>query len=321
MLDFEEGAHHFAYKVEGLEKEWNYINENSLRLSGLPSGKYMLRIRGQNPLGQWSSNEIAIPLVVLAPFYQKIWFRALVISLVLVITFIFIHLRTSKLKNDKLVLERTVEKRTSELKYSLEQREILLKEIHHRVKNNLQVISSLFELQSVDIQDDYAKKVLEEAKGRVASIALLHHQLYQQEDLGGVNLDSFVEDLYKHVLDIFYKPGLNIELTKDIMNVTVDIDTAIPFGLILNELLTNTFKYAVNKVDKPKIKISIYAVNNLYQMNFIDNGPGLPKDFNWQNSVSLGMRMINELSRQIGGYTEYEYQNGSSFKIYFRKSK
>jgi len=321
LLDFEEGAHHFAYKVEGLEKEWNYINENSLRLSGLPYGKYTLRIRGQNPIGQWSSNEIAIPLVVLAPFYQKIWFRGLVIAFLLIITFVFIHLRTSKLKNDKLALERTVEKRTSELKYSLEQREILLKEIHHRVKNNLQVISSLFELQSVDIQDEYAKKVLEEAKGRVASIALLHHQLYQKEDLAGVNLDTFVEDLYSHVLDIYFKPGVNIEFTKNIMNVTVDIDTAIPFGLILNELLTNTFKYAINKVDKPKIKVSIHPYNNHYQMNFEDNGPGLPKDFNWQKSRSLGMRMINELSRQIGGYTEYEYQNGSIFKIHFKKGK
>ena len=321
LLDFEEGAHHFAYKVEGLEKDWNYINENSLRLSGLPYGKYTLRIRGQNPIGQWSRNEISIPLVVIAPFYQKNWFRVLVIAMVFVITFIIIHLRTSKLKNDKLALERTVEKRTSELKYSLEQREILLKEIHHRVKNNLQVISSLFELQSVDIQDNYAKKVLEEAKGRVASIALLHHQLYQQEDLGVVNLNIFVEDLYRHVLDIYFKPGVNIVFTKDINNVTVDIDTAIPLGLILNELLTNTFKYAIDKVDKPIISISINPFDNQYLMSFNDNGPGLPKDFNWQNSNSLGMRMINELSRQIGGYTEYEYQNGSLFKVHFKKGK
>ena len=321
LLDFEEGLHHFAYRVEGLEKDWNYINENSLRLSGLPYGKYTLRIRGQNPFGQWSSNEIALPLVVLAPFYQKMWFRVSLIVVIMVLSFIVIHWRTSKLQRDKLALERTVEKRTSELQYSLEQREILLKEIHHRVKNNLQVISSLFELQSVDIQDDYAKKMLEEAKGRVASIALLHHQLYRQENLGGVKLNTFVEELYKHVLDIYFKPDVNVNFVPEIMDLTVDIDTAIPFGLILNELLTNSFKYAVERVDQPVIKISIQPFNHCYLMNFEDNGPGLPKDYHWQNSNSLGMRMINELSRQIGGYTEYEFRNGSVFKVYFKTGK
>jgi two-component sensor histidine kinase/ligand-binding sensor domain-containing protein len=320
LLDFEEGVHRYAYKIEGVDKDWNYINENSIRISGLNYGKFKLIVKGQNPFGQWSKNQIILPISVLVPFYRRPSFIVIGILLLLIVAAGLIWWRTQKLRNDKARLETMVEKRTIELKQSLEQRDLLLKEIHHRVKNNLQVISSLFELQSATITDQYAKQVLDEGRGRVSSIALLHHKLYEQNDFNGINLNHFINDLYLQVFEVYKKPGIQIDFKTELPNELILLDTAIPLGLIVNELLTNAFKYAFLKVNSPTLSFSAKKVKDTWILTYKDNGPGLPDHFDLQNSKSLGLRMIKELSKQINGEMHYFFEAGSCFTIHFKNT-
>jgi len=326
LLDFENGKHHYAYMIEGLENDWNYINENSIRLSGLPYGNYSLRVKAQNIQGTWSTSQLRIPLEVIIPFNRTKWFYVFLIFLVAMLVIFIFRLRTRQLKLSNLLLEDKVKDRTLQLQKSLGEKEILLKEkdvlmkeIHHRVKNNLQVISGLLELQGKTLNDETAKNALTEGRSRVHSMALIHQNLYQFENLSSINMNRFVRSLCEQVSEVFQKEKQLVEVTFTIPETTeLDIDTAVPFGLILNELLTNSFKYAFNTKSGGKINIEASILHNgKYELTYFDNGPGLPVGFDLTKAKSLGMQLIYDLCRQIGGKIKYEYKNGGLFIITF----
>lgn len=318
LLDFNEGRLNYAYRIDGIDKDWNYINENSIRISGLPYGKYQLHIKGQAHNGQWSKNELIIPIVVLKPFYLRWWFILGIALLLIVAVIYFFRYRTKKLLKSKLALEKTVGERTEQLKNSLAEKDVLLKEIHHRVKNNLQVISSLLELQSGSIEDENAKAALTEGQNRVKSIALIHQKLYQHDNLAAIEINNFIPELYQQVASVFAKKGQEIVTHFNIPGKDIDIDTAVPLGLMLNELLTNSFKYAfdINRENILNINIQ-YSGDGQFVMTYYDNGPGLPAGTALNKSKSMGLRLISRLSKQIGGTATYNYMNGSTFTISF----
>ncbi|MEO8149973.1 MAG: histidine kinase dimerization/phosphoacceptor domain -containing protein [Bacteroidia bacterium] len=324
LLDFaKEDVHRYAYLIDGVDKEWNYIDENNIRISGLAYGNYTLHIKGQNHEGAWSKNELSIPIIVLKPFYLKWWFIALVVFVFVLVIYFVIHSRTKKLAADKIKLEQTVTERTAQLQQSLSkqyellnEKDILMKEIHHRVKNNLQVISGLLELQSKNLVDETAKDALREGRNRVRSIALIHQNLYQFENLSSIELNRFANDLCNQVQSVFQKPHVAIKIEVPPMNL--DIDTAVPLGLIMNELLTNSFKYAFNSVQDGQIYLKVNLITEgKYELIYSDNGPGLAEGFDTTKSKTLGMQLIHDLSRQIGGTVKYEYKNGPVFIINF----
>ena len=199
-------------------------------------------------------------------------------------------------------------------------KEILIKEIHHRVKNNLEVISSLLELQSEGLDNEKAKIAVIEGQSRVQSIALIHHKLYRNDDISTVEFKSFVNDLYKQVSSVFKKPNTEIEFQIIASETQISIDTAVPIGLILNELLTNTFKYAVSKQKKNHIHIQLKATDKegFNKIIYHDNGPGVPADFDIHKSTSLGMKVIHLLTKQLGGKLNFFNDNGSVFEIPFK---
>lgn len=231
------------------------------------------------------------------------------IGLVLVMLFSIIVYRQrnkiakEKRRSDQLVLDK----------------EMLIKEIHHRVKNNLEVISSLLELQSDGIDDEKAKAAVIEGQSRVQSIALIHHKLYRNDDVAAVEFNSFVNDLYKQVASVFKQAGTEITFDVEAYQTQISIDTAVPIGLILNELLTNTFKYAIkkDKINTIKIKLSNADSSGLYKIIYFDNGPGMPPDFDLKKSSSLGMKVIQLLTKQIGGKLSFYNKDGSFFEIPF----
>jgi two-component sensor histidine kinase len=191
---------------------------------------------------------------------------------------------------------------------SLEQKDLLMKEIHHRVKNNLQVISALLELQLENVSDEHAIDAMTESTSRVRSISLIHQQLYQVEDISSIEFSKFASDLFKQISIVFNKTGSTISLDNNIAEAWQDIDTAVPLGLILNELLTNSYKYAFAGVETGTISIKLeLQKDNFYHLLYSDNGPGLPENFKMEGLKSLGMRVIRNLSKQIGGRFYYDF--------------
>lgn len=227
------------------------------------------------------------------------------------------------LKNQKEILD----ERTEQLRTSLEEKEGLLKEIHHRVKNNLEVISSLLTLQTNIITDKKAKAALAEGQSRVQSIALIHHKLYQNDNLGSVELRGFINDLFKQVRDLFHKGDSNVEFNFIGKETRIDTNTAIPIGLIFNELFTNAFKYAVLPNKDTKISIHLKETEGganekkTYLISYYDNGPGLPDIVKLEKSASLGMKVIKLLTKQIGGSLHMYNDQGAVFEISFLQNQ
>jgi two-component sensor histidine kinase len=192
-----------------------------------------------------------------------------------------------------------------------------MKEIHHRVKNNLQVISGLLELQSKNLYDETARAALMEGRNRVTSIALIHQNLYQFENLSAIELSRFVKDLCRQVEAVFRKQN-PVVVEIEVPTLYLDIDSAVPLGLVMNELLSNSFKYAFDDVREGKIHLRIDVVTEgRYRLIYSDNGPGLPPDFDLQKTTTLGTQLIADLSRQIGGSVRYTNRNGAVYTINF----
>lgn len=183
---------------------------------------------------------------------------------------------------------------------SLVEKDSLLKEIHHRVKNNLQMVSSLLSLQTKNTRSKAAIAALEEGKSRVKAMALIHQKLYQNDDLSVIEMQGYIESLVNSVQSVFKKGGHNINITIDAESVELDIDRAIPFGLILNELVSNTFKYAFPE-DKEDGKIYIHLRKNGEQgfFEYTDNGIGLSDDTDERVNSSMGIRLMNRLVNQL----------------------
>ena len=199
------------------------------------------------------------------------------------------------IKNQRLIAEQ---------KYIIEnalvEKDSLLKEIHHRVKNNLQMVSSLLSLQTKNTRSKAAIEALEEGKTRVKAMALIHQKLYQNDDLSVIEMQGYIESLINSVQSVFKKGGHNINITIDAEGVELDIDRAIPFGLILNELVSNSFKYAFPEDnDDGKIYIHIRKNGEHGFFEYTDNGIGLPEDSEERADSSMGVRLMKRLVNQL----------------------
>ena len=210
----------------------------------------------------------------------------------------------------------------SEAERSLTEKELLLKEIHHRVKNNLQTISSLLELQASRQGDSAAVEALSEGQRRVRSIALIHQLLYQNETLAEVPFQEFSNKLFTEVWSAMKPDETTISLKCTGEPIAFDIDTAVPLGLILNELFTNTFKYGLSSSGKNEVLLKILSDGDgNFELFYKDSGPGLPENFEINKARSLGLRLINSLARQLGGKLSYNTADDSHFHIVFKDSE
>ncbi|MGB5819151.1 MAG: histidine kinase dimerization/phosphoacceptor domain -containing protein [Saonia sp.] len=199
------------------------------------------------------------------------------------------------IKNQRLIAEQK-----HIIENSLVEKDSLLKEIHHRVKNNLQMVSSLLSLQTKNTRSKAAIAALEEGKSRVKAMALIHQKLYQNDDLSVIEMQGYIESLVNSVQSVFKKGGHSINITIDAEGVELDIDRAIPFGLILNELVSNSFKYAFPEDDENgKIYIHLRKNGEKGFFEYTDNGVGLPEDTDERTNSSMGIRLMNRLVNQL----------------------
>ena len=213
-----------------------------------------------------------------------------------------------------------LKKAEDEIKTSLEEKEILLREVHHRVKNNLQIISSLLDLQANYVDDAEAVNVLQESQNRVKSMAIIHEMLYQSNDLASINFSNYIKSL---VHDLFCSYGVksNIKFVIDVEKVFLNIETAIPCGLIISELVSNSLKYAFPDENVAgEVFIRVCSLSKGFELVVSDNGAGFPKNLDFKNvQTSLGLRLVNMLVNQLEGSIKLENVNGTTFKIKFKE--
>lgn len=201
------------------------------------------------------------------------------------------------------------EQRRQRLEEMLEERESMVKEIHHRVKNNLAVVTGLLELQSLQSRSEETRRILEESQNRVQSIATLHEKLYQTGDFRNIDIDGYFSDLIQHLQQTAVPDGKKIEIEYDIEAFEVPAKKAVSCGLILNEVITNASKHAFKDRDRGTIRVDVShrKDDQTLELNIIDDGTGIPKDLEIEQLDSLGMRLIDTLAAQIGG--KYSFKN------------
>jgi PAS domain S-box-containing protein len=207
------------------------------------------------------------------------------------------------------------------LKASLKEKETLLRELYHRTKNNMQVISNLIDLQVLTIKDDQILTLFRETQSRIRTMALVHEKLYQSRDLSNLNLKDYISDLATAVRDGYQLSSAGISLNLDVADISVSIDTATPCGLILNELMSNSLKHAFPGNRRGEILIAIRRTEKgAIELRFSDNGVGLPEGFNFSKIRSLGLTLVKNLSeKQLGGTIELRTDSLTEFIITFKE--
>ena len=211
-------------------------------------------------------------------------------------------------------------KHEDEMEKALQEKQILLKEIHHRVKNNLAVIYSLLEMQKQEPVES-VPAMIEDTQARVQSIATIHEKLYQSETLSYIDIREYLEDFSELIMNSFNNPERSIELKKDLQSFHLDITKAAPLGLIFNELINNAFKHGFSESCEGSILINLTKNEHEATLSVADNGKGLPEDFNIEESASLGMTLIKTLSHQLQGKIEVNEGEWTTFHFTFPINK
>jgi len=225
-----------------------------------------------------------------------------------------VHLRTSELLKEVEEHDRAKEV----ISASLKEKEILLKEVHHRVKNNLQIITSLLNLQAGEITDLPTQEMFRDSMGRVKSMALIHERLYQSENLAEVEFADYIDSLTRFLMSTVSGYLGRITIIIDVEDIVFPVDTAVPCGLIINELVSNSLKHAFSNEQPGEIAISCKKSEGSHiTLTVSDNGIGIPDDIDYKNTKSLGMRLVHSLTDQLDGKLALKVDGGTTYTIEF----
>ncbi len=207
-----------------------------------------------------------------------------------------------------------------QIEKSLREKEVLLQEVYHRTKNNMQIISSLLTLQSNHIEDEYYVNIFNDSQNRIRSMSLVHEKLYQSRDLSRIDFNEYVGSLTVSLLRAYRTGKGRIDLRKEIADCTFNIETAITCGLVINELVSNSLKYAFPNNRDGDLFVSLQLLdNNKYKLIVKDNGIGMPEDINYLQAKTLGLQLVNSLTKQLDGAIKLNRNNGTEFSITFRE--
>lgn len=317
----------YRHRLEGFEMNWSPVRpyvDDSVRYDRLPPGEYRFYIQAQNAVGGWSDVVASPTIHIMEPFWRRWWFFLLA-SFVLAGLMLAVHrhLVTRRYSAD---LERKVREKTERLREkqaalatSLHEKEVLLREIHHRVKNNLQIVTSMLSLQAMKVNDPVLQKLYEESTLRLTTMARLHEKLYRSENLGVLDFKDYIQSLVEDIVSIHGARARRIEVDIDAEPVLLEIEQAVQCGLILNELVSNALVHAFDGRDSGKIRIGFAndaAGNTIFTIE--DDGSGLPKDFRLDQVSTLGMRLVRSLVEQLGGTMSIHNDPGATFIIRFQ---
>ncbi|GAA4888009.1 two-component regulator propeller domain-containing protein [Flaviramulus aquimarinus] len=315
----------YSYKMEGFDTDWRPATKNRrTTYTNLDPGNYIFKVKASNDVGVWNNIPDTLSIIIIPPWYQTNAFRFFAVFLIIIIPFLYNIYKTKKLKTDKLKLEKIIKERTIEirdknkaLKDAFNQAEkqsnniqFLMRELTHRVKNNLQIISSLLNIQANSLKNESAIDAIKMAKNRILTISHLEDKISIKKD--SVELDIFIKSLCDNVIkalsdDEHLKFKINYDLTKTaIKNLNITM-----IGLILNELITNTTKYAFDDF-KPENELNITSSIHKKKLRIVisDNGKGYSKT-KVKHDKSLGIELVSEMVEQLNGTIRINSTNGT----------
>lgn len=320
LLDFTDSKKRYAYRFGQIDKEWTYLDDDELQIGDLPYGQHQLELKGQNQAGQWSIHRLHLDVVVHRPFYLHWWFILLSVVIVGGSSFGFILIRTRRLKREQQRLQKKVKEQTAQISQSLKEKELLLKEVHHRVKNNLQITSSLLNLERTAGRDPATLGLLEEARNRIQSMALIHKNLYQYDDLSHITVEPYLTELVNGLHDTYRDADKNVTFHIESTLPALDVDQAIPMGLIITELVSNSYKYAFINRSAGHISIRLSESPQHLILEVGDNGIGFTLPTGTEENSSLGLRIVRLLSKQLKGTYHVNNKVGTHYIFEFRKT-
>lgn len=313
------------------QENWTEIKGNSFQLGRYKQGNHKLFIK-INTHGNSQAEAVikSFNFNFQSKYYETYWFWA-----INVLTLFFLLIVTHKIgiyfaKKREDILKQKIKEKTKELEASiidlelskndlnksLHEKNILLKEIHHRVKNNLQLVMSLLNIQATDKVNSSIEEFIEKGQSRISSMVLIHENLYKWEDVGNINFEEYTSSLVDNIKTSFGERSKNISVFIYMDDIYFDIQTSIPIGLIINEIVTNAFKHAFNNVNEGKISISIKLIdNNSYLLNISDNGSGYY--FEDKRNKSIGLELVSLLVLQLKGEFSIINEKGTNIQIKF----
>jgi len=311
LLDYTQIPQFYRYRLvqeENSPSNWFPLSDPEINLSGLSPGLTTVEIQARLRGTTWLENSLQIPVLLASPWHRDPWNLILIGFLAVLVTGGGILLRLRVLRNRNELLATMVNERTSNLKEALELKDIYLREVHHRVKNNLQIIGSLLDLQAEKERLPATQKALSAGRSRIESISLVHKHLHIDANVRHVSLTDFIHEYVTRVEDALMEGEADVEWTLQGDDITLDIEPAQAFGVVLNELLTNSLQH----VETRPLKIDIrWYESEQKKLNFEykDNGPGLPGDTGPGISDSLGLNLISSLTKQLKGQVSLSSDN------------
>lgn len=313
------------------QKEWTEVKGNLIQIGRYKKGKhkFLIRINTHGFNAKFGITK-SLELNFEPKYYETYLYMGL-----LIVAFIFTLIITYRIsiffsKKREAYLKEKIKEQTSELELSiidlqqskesldksLQVKNILLKEIHHRVKNNLQLVMSILNIQASDKENTSIEGFIEKGQSRITSMVLIHENLYQKEDIGNINFETYTESLVKNIRTTFGETSDRIDVHIKMKNVFFNVQTSIPLGLIINELVTNSFKHGFPNEKSGLITISIEQINNTnYKLAIEDTGIGFPKDK--EDKKSIGLELVSLLVLQLKGKLTIDSKNGTVFEILF----
>lgn len=300
----------YTYILEGFDKKWSPPTKSRYAVySNIPPGHYSFKVKqAGNEFSQVAAVDVYIKKAP-PPFYKTVWFMLIVLGGLILIVYYFTEYRTRKLKNQQLLLESKIEERTLEILESEREKTILLQEVHHRVKNNLQIIISLFRLQSHFTDNEEALDLFRNSQNRIRSMSKIHEKLYETKDLSRIEIKSYLIELVEDLVSS-YDINNDVKINHQIDNCNISLDELTPLALIINEIITNSLKYGLKDAAEPMINIKLTQNEiGFTYLNISDNGPGFDPEI-WENHQSMGVELIKTLTEQLDGEIKLSFEDG-----------
>jgi len=299
----------YKIQLENYDKTWVTMNHNtSITYSKLPPGKYSFKVQGASHDGYWNKNITSLNIEITPPYWKTWWFYVLCALLLLCTTFLIftVRLRQLKLKDKNEYFEK-----------QNEEKKAVIKEIHHRIKNNLQVVISLLRMQSSKVKDEKVVDMFKETQKRILSMALLHEKMQQDDDLKGIDVQEHFITLINGLIKS-YAVEKDIKLDININKINLGMGTLTPLGLVVNELITNSLKHGFTDKSIGLITVQVKQLDRVsFEMLIGDDGVGFnPKE----KPPSLGTKLIGIFVKQLNGTITLLNQPGTMYKIIFQKN-